>query len=121
MSEHVDIPLWMIPILVAIFTFLFSYIWTTLNGRVKKLEEMEENTLKKQLENPLLTISIHETICGKVWERFEKTLVEKLESMEKNFGLMIENAILKGLHNYDLEQIGSTGNPTRSEGEKPKG
>lgn len=59
---------------------------------------------KKADEGVALTIITHDAICGKVHEQFEKTLVEKLDLMEKTFALMIENAILKALRDYDLGQ-----------------
>jgi citrate lyase gamma subunit len=104
-QTYIEIPLWLIPIIVAIFAFLFGYIWTSLNGRVKKLEGMEEDTLKKQAAAGIvLTVPTHDIICSRIQEHFEKTLVSKLESMEKNFGLMIENSILKALKNYEVER-----------------
>ncbi len=107
---HIDIPLWAVPIIVAIFAFLFGYIWTSLNGRITKLEGTEEATLKKKAENGMvLTIPIHDSMGSKVHELFEKTLVEKLDAMEKTISLMIENAILKALRDYNFESQGPQG------------
>jgi hypothetical protein len=103
----VHVPIWMIAIVWAVLLGLILYVWKSLESRVKDLEGSEEDNLKKQAEAGIvLTIPVHETICGKVHEQFEKTLVEKLSQLEKNFdlkvihmqenvALVVENAILK--------------------------
>jgi len=109
--SHIDIPLWAVPIIVAIFGFLFGYIWKTLNDRIKALERSEEEMLKKKAEEgAILTLPIHDAICERVHASFEKTLVEKLEQMEKTFALMIKVQILEALRDYDLGQ-GFKGRP----------
>jgi len=107
-NSLVHTPIWVIILAWSAFTGLIIYIWNQLRQRITKLEAEGEAALKKNAESSPLTMTTHEEICGKVHAQFEKTLVEKLAQLKESFGLMIENAILKALHNYELE-IGRNG------------
>lgn len=108
---YIQVPMWAVSLVWAALLGLIIYVWKSLEFRVKEIERSEEEMLKKKAEEgTILTLPIHDQICERVHASFEKTLVEKLEQMEKTFALMIKVQILEALRDYDLGQ-GFKGRP----------
>lgn len=109
-SGYVQLPLWIIVAGWAVILGFISYVWNRLEGRVNKIEDTEEEKLKKRAEAPLLTVQDHALECQrkelKNDERFRETVAvlkesicQEIHNLEGKIPLMIENAILRGLAN----------------------
>ncbi len=105
-SGYIQLPLWLLVILITVLTAFISYVWARLEGRIKFIEEERDDLLKKRTENPVLTMTVHERVCEGVISGITKRLedcisnvttllTQRVDHLEADIGLLIENAILK--------------------------
>jgi len=105
--ESIHVPVWMVGVIWALLLALIGYVWNRLESRVKKIEKGEEDIMKaRAAEGPVLTVATHEKICVEIAKMrtdivkgmlvdLEIKMSMRMDLLEKNILLTIENAILK--------------------------
>ena len=87
---------------VAVIMAFGAYIWRSQDSRIKKIEADKDSTISKLIAHPVLTVDVHQTICGKKMDEVKEfvgtrtdVLAKQMSDSEVRTGLLIENAILK--------------------------
>lgn len=92
--------------IAAVLLAFGAYIWRGIEGRIKSMEDDEKKYSNKLIDDPMLSIKVHDVLCGRntesiksIFEAMTIRLSDKMDESEKRTSLLIENAILKSGQN----------------------